>query len=119
MGGHSRSSALHKQVHWWAGDFEKVADRVVAQWPQERPMIVGNLPYGVRLQQHLNSVYNRFNRMVRDRASQWDEVYVLDGSADSHFLAIASSLGVSWKSILHFSSGGTGVRLLHYQKEPP
>ena len=93
-----------KEMKSWRGDFNEVAEQVLKGCPQP-PILFSNLPYGVRLAQHLNSIYNRLNKMVKERQNDLDEVYVLDGSADDHFLAIASSHHVQWQSVLQFSNG--------------
>ena len=92
------------KIYFYKGEFEKIMDRSLSHFVSP-PILFSNLPYGVRLAKHLNSVYNRFNRLVKENQSKFLEVYIMDGSSDSHFLKIATSNGVKWESVIQFSNG--------------
>ena len=117
------------------GDFEKVAPSVLAKFSNP-PVIFSNLPYGVRLNDHLNSIYNRLARFIHEYKGKYKDFYVLDGSSGNHFLSISSTYNIRWNSLAQFSNGyrklfyfffkygwlilylsGTGVRFLQLQKD--
>src|SRR3990167_842955 len=127
--------------NYFVGDFEKVAPSVLAKFSNP-PVIFSNLPYGVRLNDHLNSIYNRLARFIHEYKGKYKDFYVLDGSSGNHFLSISSTYNIRWNSLAQFSNGyrklfyfiffsnmgdlikliilylsGTGVRFLQLQKD--
>jgi 23S rRNA G2445 N2-methylase RlmL len=90
-------------VKFLTGDFEKLAPQAWKAFPSA-PIIISNIPYGLRLTKDLHSTYHRLNKLLKDNKSKFKDAYVIDGS-NGLFLSISNTQQTKWEPILNFSNG--------------